>query len=77
MGHHGPCDRCLTTASHPQQTNPVVVVPGSMLGAPSVSMPMLNDTALPLGLHTGAGIAAERDAALFTAAGWIEDTLHE
>jgi Asp-tRNA(Asn)/Glu-tRNA(Gln) amidotransferase A subunit family amidase len=55
--------------------NPVFVVPGSMLGAPGVTMPVLNDNGLPLGLQV-LGFP-QSDAALFAAAGWIEDTLHE
>jgi Asp-tRNA(Asn)/Glu-tRNA(Gln) amidotransferase A subunit family amidase len=53
--------------------NPVFVVPGSMLGAPGVSLPVLNDNGLPLGLQV-LGFP-QRDASLFEAAGWIEDTL--
>jgi Asp-tRNA(Asn)/Glu-tRNA(Gln) amidotransferase A subunit family amidase len=53
--------------------NPVFVVPGSMLGAPGVSLPVLNDNGLPLGLQVLG--SPQRDAALFAAAGWIEDTL--
>jgi Asp-tRNA(Asn)/Glu-tRNA(Gln) amidotransferase A subunit family amidase len=53
--------------------NPVFVVPGSMLGAPGVSLPVLNDNGLPLGLQV-LGFP-QSDALLFSAAGWIEDTL--
>jgi Asp-tRNA(Asn)/Glu-tRNA(Gln) amidotransferase A subunit family amidase len=53
--------------------NPVFVVPGSMLGAPGVSLPVLNDSGLPLGLQV-LGFP-QRDASLFELAGWIEDTL--
>jgi Asp-tRNA(Asn)/Glu-tRNA(Gln) amidotransferase A subunit family amidase len=53
--------------------NPVFVVPGSMLGAPGVSLPVLNDNGLPLGLQV-LGFP-QNDALLFAAAGWIEDTL--
>ena len=53
--------------------NPVFVVPGSMLGAPGVSLPVLNDNGLPLGLQV-LGFP-QNDAFLFAAAGWIEDTL--
>jgi Asp-tRNA(Asn)/Glu-tRNA(Gln) amidotransferase A subunit family amidase len=55
--------------------NPVFVVPGSMLGAPGVSLPVLNDNGLPLGLQV-LGFP-QSDALLFSAAGWIEDTLRE
>lgn len=53
--------------------NPVFVVPGSMLGAPGVSLPVLNDNGLPLGLQI-LGFP-QGDASLFATAGWIEDTL--
>jgi Asp-tRNA(Asn)/Glu-tRNA(Gln) amidotransferase A subunit family amidase len=53
--------------------NPVFVVPGSMLGAPGVSLPILNDSGLPLGLQV-LGFP-QRDASLFEVAGWIEDAL--
>jgi Asp-tRNA(Asn)/Glu-tRNA(Gln) amidotransferase A subunit family amidase len=53
--------------------NPVFVVPGSMLGAPGVSLPVLNDNGLPLGLQV-LGFP-QGDAELFAVAGWIEDTL--
>jgi hypothetical protein len=39
----------LETTGNPG--NPVFVVPGSMLGAPGVSLPVLNDNGLPLGLQ--------------------------
>ena len=48
--------------------DPTFVVPGSMLGVPALSLPVLNDGGLPLGLQL-VGFA-DRDAALFaTAAG--------
>jgi Asp-tRNA(Asn)/Glu-tRNA(Gln) amidotransferase A subunit family amidase len=53
--------------------NPIFVVPGSMLGAPGVSLPLLNDDGLPLGLQV-LGFP-QRDAALFSVAGWIEGHL--
>jgi Asp-tRNA(Asn)/Glu-tRNA(Gln) amidotransferase A subunit family amidase len=43
------------------------------LGAPGVSLPMLNDNGLPLGLQV-LGFP-QSDASLFDAACWIEDTL--
>ena len=46
--------------------NPVFVVPGSMLGIPTISLPVLNDGALPLGLQVMG--FADRDAVLFAAA---------
>jgi Asp-tRNA(Asn)/Glu-tRNA(Gln) amidotransferase A subunit family amidase len=53
--------------------NPVFAVPGSMLGAPGVGLPVLNDNGLPLGLQV-LGFP-QNDALLFAAAGRIEDTL--
>jgi Asp-tRNA(Asn)/Glu-tRNA(Gln) amidotransferase A subunit family amidase len=53
--------------------NPVFVVPGSMLEAPGVSLPVLNDSGLPLGLQV-LGFPQD-DGLLFAAAGWIENTL--
>ena len=50
--------------------NPIFVVPGSMLGAPGVSLPVLNDGALPLGLQV-LGLP-QGDADLFAIAAWIE-----
>ncbi len=48
--------------------DPVFVVPGSLLGVPALSLPVLRDGGLPLGLQL-LGFA-DRDAALFaTAAG--------
>jgi Asp-tRNA(Asn)/Glu-tRNA(Gln) amidotransferase A subunit family amidase len=46
--------------------DPVFVVPGSMLGVPAVTLPVLNDGGLPLGLQL-LGFA-DRDAALFATA---------
>jgi Asp-tRNA(Asn)/Glu-tRNA(Gln) amidotransferase A subunit family amidase len=53
--------------------NPVFVVPGSVLGAPGVSLPLLDDDGLPLGLQV-LGFP-QGDADVFAMAGWIEDTL--
>ena len=53
--------------------NPIFVVPGSMLGAPGVSLPVLDDDGLPLGLQV-LGFP-QNDSALFAVAGWIEDAL--
>jgi Asp-tRNA(Asn)/Glu-tRNA(Gln) amidotransferase A subunit family amidase len=53
--------------------NPVFVVPGSLLGAPGVSLPVLDDGGLPLGLQI-LGFPQD-DMALFAMAGWIEDVL--
>ena len=51
--------------------NPIFVVPGSMLGAPGVSLPVLDDGGLPLGLQV-LGFP-QGDASVLAGAGWIED----
>ncbi len=53
--------------------NPIFVVPGSMLGASGVSLPVLDDGGLPLGLQV-LGFP-QGDAAVFAVAGGIEDVL--
>jgi Asp-tRNA(Asn)/Glu-tRNA(Gln) amidotransferase A subunit family amidase len=53
--------------------NPIFVVPGSMLGAPGVSLPVLSDSGLPLGLQV-LGFP-QGDASLFEVAGWLDGTL--
>jgi Asp-tRNA(Asn)/Glu-tRNA(Gln) amidotransferase A subunit family amidase len=53
--------------------NPIFVVPGSMLGAPGISLPVLEDGGLPLGLQV-LGFP-QGDADVFAVAGWIEDVL--
>jgi len=53
--------------------NPIFVVPGSMLGAPGVSLPVLDDGGLPLGLQV-LGFP-QGDADLFAVAASIEDVL--
>lgn len=53
--------------------NPIFVVPGSLLGAPGVSLPVLNDAGLPLGLQV-LGFP-QGDADLFAVAGWIEEAV--
>jgi Asp-tRNA(Asn)/Glu-tRNA(Gln) amidotransferase A subunit family amidase len=49
--------------------NPVFVVPASILGVPAISLPVLADGGLPLGLQL-IGFA-DRDAALFSVAGGV------
>jgi Asp-tRNA(Asn)/Glu-tRNA(Gln) amidotransferase A subunit family amidase len=49
--------------------NPIFAVPGSMLGVPALSLPVLDDGGLPLGLQL-LGFA-HRDASLFAAAGGV------
>ncbi len=51
--------------------DPVFVVPGSMLGVPALSLPLLQDGGLPLGLQL-LGFA-DRDADLFAAAAAVLD----
>jgi Asp-tRNA(Asn)/Glu-tRNA(Gln) amidotransferase A subunit family amidase len=53
--------------------NPIFVVPGSMLGACGVSLPLLEDAGLPLGLQV-LGFP-QADAALFAMASWIDEAL--
>ena len=48
-------------------------VPCSLLGVPAISLPLFWIDGLPLGFQV-AGFE-HRDAALFAAAGWIEDLL--
>ena len=47
--------------------DPIFVVPGSMLGVPAITLPVLQDGGLPLGLQL-LGFA-DCDAALFSIAG--------
>ena len=49
--------------------NPVFVVPASLLGIPAISLPVLADGGLPLGLQLMG--FADRDAALFSWAGGV------
>lgn len=53
--------------------NPIFVVPGSMLGGPVVSLPVLASEGLPLGLQLLGAVGG--DAALFALAGWVEQAL--
>ncbi|HXI99696.1 MAG TPA: amidase [Micropepsaceae bacterium] len=53
--------------------NPIFAVAGSMLGVPAISLPVLSDEGLPLGLQI-MGFEQE-DAALFGVAAWLGDTL--
>ncbi len=55
--------------------NPVFVIPGSMLGVPAISLPVLSDGGLPLGLQL-LGFA-DRDATLFSCAGAVLALLDE
>jgi Asp-tRNA(Asn)/Glu-tRNA(Gln) amidotransferase A subunit family amidase len=49
--------------------NPVFVVPASMLGIPAITLPVLSDGGLPLGLQLMG--FTDRDAALFSFAGGV------
>ena len=49
--------------------DPAFVIPGSMLGVPTISLPVLQDDGLPLGLQL-LGFA-DADAALFSTAGGV------
>jgi Asp-tRNA(Asn)/Glu-tRNA(Gln) amidotransferase A subunit family amidase len=69
-------DACLTlSAPGPAPVglgwtgDPAFVIPGSMLGVPAISLPVLQDGGLPLGLQL-LGFA-DADAALFSAAGGV------
>jgi Asp-tRNA(Asn)/Glu-tRNA(Gln) amidotransferase A subunit family amidase len=53
--------------------NPVFVVPGSMLGCPVVTLPVLKSEGLPLGLQLLG--AVDEDAKLFALAAWVEMAL--
>ncbi len=53
--------------------SPIFVVPGSMLGAPGVRLPVLDDGDLPLGLQV-LGFP-QGNAGVFAVASWIEDAL--
>jgi Asp-tRNA(Asn)/Glu-tRNA(Gln) amidotransferase A subunit family amidase len=53
--------------------NPIFAVAASLLGVPAVSLPLLSDEGLPLGLQV---IGFEQqDAALIGVAAWLRDTL--
>jgi Asp-tRNA(Asn)/Glu-tRNA(Gln) amidotransferase A subunit family amidase len=75
-------DACLTLSAPgaaPVGLNstgePAFVIPASMLGVPAISLPLLKDGGLPLGLQL-LGFA-DRDAALFSTAGGVEALLQE
>jgi len=55
--------------------NPIFAVAGSMLGVPAISLPVLEDEGLPLGLQL-MGFEQE-DAALIAAAAWLRDFFNE
>jgi Asp-tRNA(Asn)/Glu-tRNA(Gln) amidotransferase A subunit family amidase len=53
--------------------NPIFAVPGSLLGVPAVSLPVLADEGLPLGLQMMG--FEQQDAVLFAAAAWVRELL--
>jgi Asp-tRNA(Asn)/Glu-tRNA(Gln) amidotransferase A subunit family amidase len=55
--------------------NPVVAAPGSMLGAPTITLPALRDAGLPLGLQLMG--FANLDAMLFATAGGVLEVMQE
>ena len=72
----GEFDACLTLAAPgaapaglASTGDASFVIPGSMLGVPAISLPVLEDEGLPLGLQL-IGFA-DADAALFSTAGGI------
>jgi Asp-tRNA(Asn)/Glu-tRNA(Gln) amidotransferase A subunit family amidase len=74
------CDGCLTLAAPSAAPvglgstgDPVFAVPFSLLGVPAISLPLLQEQGLPLGLQvTGFN---GKDAAAIATAGWIEKTV--
>ncbi len=72
----GEFDACITLAAPGAAPaglgwtgDPAFVVPGSMLGVPAITLPVLQDGGMPLGLQL-LGFA-DRDAALFSTAGGV------
>jgi Asp-tRNA(Asn)/Glu-tRNA(Gln) amidotransferase A subunit family amidase len=55
--------------------NPIFAVAGSMLGVPAISLPVLEDEGLPLGLQLMG--FEQQDAPLFGVAVWLRDYLAE
>ena len=55
--------------------NPIFAVAGSVLGVPAISLPVLNDEGLPLGLQA-MGFEQD-DAGLLGVAAWFRDTLQK
>ena len=74
------CDGCVTLAAPAAAPvglgstgDPVFAVPFSLLGVPSISLPLLREQGLPLGLQlTGFN---GKDETLSAIAGWVEKTL--
>jgi Asp-tRNA(Asn)/Glu-tRNA(Gln) amidotransferase A subunit family amidase len=79
-GLAGEFDACVTltaTGAAPlglgSTGNPVFVVPASLLGIPAITLPVLSDGGLPLGLQLMG--FADQDAALFSCAAGVRDLL--
>ena len=76
LGSRGEFDACITltaTGAAPvglgSTGNPVFVVPASMFGIPAITLPVLSDGGLPLGLQLMG--FADQDAALFSCAAGV------
>ena len=77
-GLESECEACVTLSAPAAAPlglgstgDPVCTVHASLLGIPAVSLPVLQDDGLPLGLQvTG---FAHGDAATFAAAAWIQE----
>ena len=74
------CDGCLTLAAPgaapvgiASTGSPALAVPASLLGTPSLTLPVLQAEGLPLGLQF-IGFA-DRDAEAFAACAWLSDLL--
>jgi Asp-tRNA(Asn)/Glu-tRNA(Gln) amidotransferase A subunit family amidase len=76
----GECDAAITLAATgpaplglASTGDPIFVAPGSLLGVPAISLPLLAVEGLPLGLQLLGFL--DRDAELIATAGWVRDTL--
>jgi Asp-tRNA(Asn)/Glu-tRNA(Gln) amidotransferase A subunit family amidase len=74
------CDACVTLAAPAAAPlglgstgDPVFAVPFSLLGVPAMSLPLLHEQGLPLGLQVTGFYG--KDETAFAIAGWIEKTL--
>jgi Asp-tRNA(Asn)/Glu-tRNA(Gln) amidotransferase A subunit family amidase len=70
------CDACVTLAAPggapeglASTGNPEFAVPASLLGVPAVSLPLLEDDGMPLGLQVIGYF--DRDADAFAVAAWV------
>jgi Asp-tRNA(Asn)/Glu-tRNA(Gln) amidotransferase A subunit family amidase len=76
------CDGCVTLAAPSAAPlglettgNPIFVVPFSLLGVPAISLPLLREQNLPLGLQVTGFTDADADS--FSVAAWLTRTLGE